>query len=259
MKPGLARQIAEAMECTPELLPFLPELLADWWELGGQSHVVLDLLRQLGLPPGARVLDLGCGKGAVLLALAEELDFHGVGVDAFAPFIEEAQRAARARGLVAKCKFCCADLCEVASEYKDFDIAMMLALGAAIGTQDDIVGLLRCCVRPGGYLVIDDSFLAPGVTGPLPGYESYSNREETLRRLTTHGDWLVQEYLFPQEQQAREIQAETEKIRRRAEKLMCNHPEAAELIRSYVARQEREGELARSQVVDATWLLQRRD
>jgi cyclopropane fatty-acyl-phospholipid synthase-like methyltransferase len=110
MKPELERQIADALECTPELFPYLPELLADLEELGASRREIIELLQPLNLAAGARVLDLGCGKGAVLLALAEELGFECVGVDAFAPFIEVAQRTAQARRLTDKCTFRCADL-----------------------------------------------------------------------------------------------------------------------------------------------------
>lgn len=256
MKPELRRQIAESLEATPELLPFLPELLADLAELGCSPRQVLDLLRPLGLPSASRVLDLGCGNGAVLLALAEDLGFHGVGVDAFAPFIEEAQRAAIARGVAAKCEFRCADLHSVISECNDFDVAMMLALGRAIGNLTEIVRLLRRCIRPGGFIIIDDAFLASGAEAPLPGYEGYSDHKDTIRQLTVHGDKLLKEYILPRDEVARVNQANTMSIQRRAKELAGKHPEAADFLHSYVRRQELESNLALSSVVWAGWLLQ---
>lgn len=85
MREDLEGQIAEAMECTPDFLPLLPEILEDLEELGGSAARIVELLRPLELPSGARVLDLGSGKGAVLLAVVDELDVDGVGVDAFPP------------------------------------------------------------------------------------------------------------------------------------------------------------------------------
>lgn len=257
MKPELAKQIAEAMECTPELLPYLPELVADLEELGGSSRVILSLLRPLRLPAEARALDLGCGKGAVALALAEQMGFRCVGVDAFPPFLEMAQKNAAARGLSDRCEFRCADLLEVVEEYKEFDVALMLALGAAIGSPADIVGLLRRSVHSGGYMLIDDSFLAPGVAGPVAGYESYSDHETTVRQLTSHGDRLLREHILSPDDVVREYRMQLEFIRRRAEKLSQQHPEAAPLLASYLERQEREDELATRTVLNAVWLLQK--
>ena len=259
MKPELARQIAEAMETTPELLPFLPELLADLEELGASRRVILDLVRPLNLPAGSRVLDLGCGKGAVLLALAEECGFHGTGIDAFPPFIEAAQRTALARGLAAKCKFRRADMLQVASEYRDFDVAMMLAVGAAVGDPARIVGLLRRCVHRGGYMVIDDAFLASSTQAPIPEYAGYSDHETALRKLTSWGDQLVKEYVPSPEEVLKEIPAQTKLIRRRAEELWRKHPQAKEFLQAYVRRQGREAELVQESVRWVVWLLQRRD
>lgn len=253
----LRLEIAEAMECPPDLLPYLPELLADLEELGGSRRLILQLLRPLQLPPGARVLDLGCGKGAVLLALAEELGLCGVGVDAFSPFVEAARQAAARRGLADRCQFRCADLREVVADHRDFDVAMLLALGAAIGSPDELVGLLRQCVRPGGYMVIDDSFLAPGVQGPVPGYESYSDHATALRGLTAHGDELLQEFIVPPEEAVQVIAAQIRSIRPRAEALIRQHPGAADMIRGYLQRQERELALARDTVLNVVWLLGR--
>jgi SAM-dependent methyltransferase len=259
MKPELERQIADALECTPELFPYLPELLADLEELGASQRKIIELLQPLSLPSDARVLDLGCGKGAVLLALAEELGFRCVGVDAFQPFIEAAQGAAKARGLADKCTFRCADLYDAVADNNDFDVAMMFGVGLAVGDQRKIVGLLRGCVRPGGYMVVDDAFLPQGVQTAVPGYEGYADYQTTLARLQAFGDRIIAEDSVPGEQREAEIRADTERIRRRAEKLIEKHPEAAELIRGYVRRQEREADLARESISDATWLLQRKE
>ena len=53
------RDVAESLEATPELLPFLPELLADVWVLGSDPEIVVDLLRPFVLPVSAQVVDLG--------------------------------------------------------------------------------------------------------------------------------------------------------------------------------------------------------
>ena len=66
MNEELNSQIAASLEATPELLPFIPELLADVWALGGSPEALVELLRPLGLSGTAtRLLDLGCGKGAI--------------------------------------------------------------------------------------------------------------------------------------------------------------------------------------------------
>src|SRR5262245_3538036 len=55
---------------------------------------VVDLL---DLPPGARVLDVGCGKGELLLRVVERWDAHGIGVDPNRAFLDVARSHADTR------------------------------------------------------------------------------------------------------------------------------------------------------------------
>lgn len=55
--------VAHALEAPPELLPFLPELLADLDELGSDAEQIAGVVRDLALPPTARVVDLEAPKG----------------------------------------------------------------------------------------------------------------------------------------------------------------------------------------------------
>ena len=74
--------VAEYFEVSPELLPYIPELLADLWALGSSPETVVEWVRSLELPPETTgVLDLGCGKGAVSIALAKEFNFRIFGID----------------------------------------------------------------------------------------------------------------------------------------------------------------------------------
>ena len=43
--------------------------------------VLNEAIGELELTPGARVLDLGCGKAEALRRIVERYDVHGVGVD----------------------------------------------------------------------------------------------------------------------------------------------------------------------------------
>lgn len=56
-----------------ELIPFLPYLLQDLWELGSSSEEITDLLSDYcELNEDSKILDLACGKGAVGYVLGNQ-------------------------------------------------------------------------------------------------------------------------------------------------------------------------------------------
>lgn len=249
----LEASIARSLDGEPDLLPLLPELLADLDSLGGSPDDVLDLLRTADLRPGMRALDLGCGKGAVALRLAGELGLEVEAVDAFEPFLAEGRRRAAQRGLAERVTFARGEVVARAAAGGDADVVLLIALGDVLGDPRRTVAALRDCVRPGGWMVIDDAFRAEGVAddGSPPDHEAY------LAALRSHGDRIVREHLpAPDEVRAlerRNLQA----IARRAEALGRARPELAPRLRAYVASQEREGERLVGPLVPALWLLQR--
>lgn len=254
----LEEEVAASLEVEdPALLPFLPAILQDLESLGSSPEDVVEVLREAGLAPGSRVLDLGCGKGATARAVARELGCHVVGVDGFAPFVAEAQRAAAAEGLSDRCQFRHADLRAVVREGTTYDAVMLISVGPLFGDHSATVRALRECTRPGGFMVLEDMYLAPGAGGRIPEYDGYAEREETLRRLTAHGDRLrVERTDSPEELMALNTQ-NTEAIARRAAELSRAHPEAASILEGFVAYQREECERLETRTVGALWLLER--
>jgi cyclopropane fatty-acyl-phospholipid synthase-like methyltransferase len=251
------QEIAQAFDATLELLPFIPDLLADLWALGGSVEVIVDLLRPLCLPAETtRILDLGCGKGAVALTLAKELGFQALGVDLFEPFVQEASERAEEMGIASRCQFICEDIRNTLSEVRDYDVVIYASVGV-LGRLDECVAKLRQCVHSGGYMLIDNAFLTDPGKVESHWYEHCATHEETICRLTAHGDALLREVIIPAEEVKALNQEYTELIRTRAEKLAKLHPEAADSVYRYVEKQERESEIMETTVTSVVWLLQR--
>jgi SAM-dependent methyltransferase len=254
-------QIAAALDATPELVPHLAELLADLWDLGSSPALITRWLRDLGLPRGTRVLDLGCGKGAVSLTLARELGFQVHGVDLFEPFVHEARARGEEWGLAGRCRFEKGDLREVARTAEGYDVVVYASVGA-LGPLDACVGVMRGCVHEGGFLVIDEGFLAPGSEAgkaipDLPGHENLASYEESRRRLESHGDEILREHILePAEMRAMD-ERYIRSISARAEALAKARPEDADVVRSYVVRQRRAASAWERSSVSASWLLRK--
>jgi len=256
MTPDLEESIAQAMEADVRLLPLLPELLADLWELGPPAEQVVAALRSVGVGPDSAVLDLACGKGAVAVALAEQLEVRVEGIDAFQPFLQSARTLATERGVSHRCRFEQGDIRILPGQQEQYDVVLLLSVGPVLGDYERTIAGLRRRVRVGGYLVIEDGFLADGAAH-LPLAEGYAGHSETLRRLTACGDVVAREFICPMEQARSLNRRNIDLIRQRANLLKASFPACEELIEEYVARQEREIRILGSDVICAIWVLQR--
>jgi 2-polyprenyl-3-methyl-5-hydroxy-6-metoxy-1,4-benzoquinol methylase len=258
MASALEEEVAASLDAEdPVLLPLLPALLQDLESLGSDPAEIVEVLREAGLAPGSRVLDLGCGKGATTRAVARELGCYVVGVDGFEPFVAEAERAAAAEGLSKRCHFHHADMRAVVREGVTYDAVLLISVGPLFGDHATTVQALRGCTRPGGFMVVDDMYLAPGEGGQVPEYPQYAEHEETLRRLTSHGDRLLLERTSSPEELLAENTRNTAAIARRAEELARVHPEATAALEAFVAHQREECELLETRTVGGLWVLER--
>jgi methylase of polypeptide subunit release factors len=123
-------ELASYFGVAPEIVGFVPELLQDLWELGSDPELIVRWLREGGLAGAqTRVLDLGCGKGAVALAVAGALGCRVDGVDALLAFVEVARGQARRLGLGQLCRFELGDLRETVQDARGDDAVLLLAVG----------------------------------------------------------------------------------------------------------------------------------
>jgi cyclopropane fatty-acyl-phospholipid synthase-like methyltransferase len=256
MFADLQHSIAQTLETEEQLLPLIPELLADLSELGASTDHVVAALKDFGLQPGSRAIDLGCGKGAVAVAIAERLGLAVDAVDGLPAFVDASRKLAEKHGVAAKCCFRCADLRDYFGETGDYDAVLLLSVGPVAGDHQLTIEALRGLTRPGGLIVIDDGFLAPGVDR-RGRYPAYPGHDEMLKRLTAFGDGLLRETIFDADATRAVNMANTALIRQRAAGLKQQHPELAEAIDAYVARQEVESERLGHDLIGAMWVLER--
>lgn len=254
----LDAEVAAALDADAALAPYLSELLADLDELGSSAGTICDLVAPLGLDPSTtRVLDLGCGKGTNAVALAKRFGFRALGVDGFAPFIEDARRMAERGGVGDRCTFRCGDLREALEANPPYDIAVLAAMGRLLGDVRETQRQLRHAVRPGGYMILDDGYLVDGHEVDQENYAGYLPHAATVEALQSFGDTIVCDVHSTKNDIAAENAENTRRIRARAEALAKRHPQDAAVILAYVARQEEESAIIENDLINATWLIQR--
>src|SRR5690349_17130185 len=110
------------------------------------------LYNLLELKRSARVTDIGCGKGEMLIRLAEKYHVNGVGIDKFPYCIREAADSKHKRALRADLKFLEMD----GSQYKveneeSSDLAMCIGATWIYGGYRNTINSLAGMTKPLGF------------------------------------------------------------------------------------------------------------
>ncbi len=237
------------------LYPFLPYILQDVFEIGADPEVMVRLARaHSGGKTGLRVLDLGCGKGAVSIALARELSCICHGIDALEAFIREAREKAKAFGVAEKCTFVTGDIRKSHSLPKS-DIIVLGAIGPVLGNYFETLKRLSGYLSDDGIILIDDGYIPDESRFTHPFVRK---KGAIVRQIEQAGMQLADEIIIPPD----EMQQSNESIHRhlvkRCHELMQRHPDKRQLFENYIRKQEEEMKHMETSMVCATMVIKRR-
>ncbi|MFC7528480.1 SAM-dependent methyltransferase [Actinoplanes sp. GCM10030250] len=118
-----------------------------------------DLMRDLDLRPGMRVLDLGSGRGATSVFLAREYGVNVVASDWWVP-AEQAAEVFSAAGVGDRVEAVHAEAHQLPFEEESFDAILSIDAFEYFGTADSYLPYLMRFLRPGGQL----GMATPGMT-----------------------------------------------------------------------------------------------
>ena len=246
--------LAEYFGVSVKLLPHLDFLLGEYEDLGGDIPLIVDWLREAGIGQNARILDLGCGKGAISIALAKTLGVEAVGCDAFPPFISTANQLAFERGVANRCEFEIADIVHFVEKAHDYDVVVFVSIGGIFGSPQETVSALRSCIKPGGLLLMEYAFAAEEKEG-FRAFPDLFTEQETIQQLTAHGDELIRRKLSTMEEMLKMNQRYVDSIASRSKLLKTSHPELTTDLDAYLKREEDACRFIETSVQRATWLL----
>jgi len=241
---------------TTELLPYLPYLLQDIYELGSSPRDMADLIKTYtNFSAETRVLDLGCGKGAVSLFLARELGIQAKGIDLIPEFISEAREASGKYGVEHLCQFTVQDINESVKTERGYDIVILGAVGDVLGEPAMTLKKLTQVIRKSGYILIDEAYLV-GAQDEV----RYKNYEYlTLPQWKKLFKELNLELIASKDSDTNSYadinDCNNRMIKNRASELAAKHPAKKHLFEGYVKTQEMECDDLDDTVIGVTWLL----
>ena len=154
-----------------ELERFTPDLLKGLWELGSMPEYVIKLIDRNKLGNANNILDLGCGKGAVLIKLAQRFDIKAIGVDIVSEFIDEAVIYANNYSVSDKVLFKTEDIIDTIKTTTNQDILIYGYDSEILGDLNDTLRQLKKCIKSDGVVILEFMFVDQPTEGMVTDNE----------------------------------------------------------------------------------------
>lgn len=214
------------------LIPFLPYILQDFWEIGTVSGTMIDLVRKHTQNySDLKVLDLACGKGAVSVKIAQEFKCKCLGIDAIKEFIDEANRKANEHGVSHLCRFETGDIRERVKRLHGFNVIILGSIGPVFGDYSQTLASLKECVKDNGIIIIDDGYIANDSDYVHPLVQK---QDAVYRQISDSGMNLIDEVIFDKDNIKSSDDAIYECLKKRCHELIEKFPEKADLFKNYI-------------------------
>lgn len=136
----------------------------DQFHVGGAAATEA-LAEKLGVAPGARVLDVGCGLGGPSRHLAAVYGCTVAGIDLNPSLIDLADMLTRRAGLADKVTHATGDATRLPFEAESFDLAWTQHVAMNIADRRALYAGVHRVLRPGGRFAMYD--VVAGDAGPL--------------------------------------------------------------------------------------------
>jgi len=241
---------------TPELLPYLPYILQDFWEIGSDPDVMVRLIeKNVSLSGQTRILDLGCGKGAVAVKIADKLCVKVKGVDLMQVFVDYAKVKATEYGVIDLCEFIVEDINETVEKERDYDCVIFGALGSVLGDSAETLDKLKAVIKTGGYILLDESCLPDDGDQEDVRYDYYTylTQWQWHRLFEEKGLELIET------DSGNESDSESgmASLSTRVSELIEKHPDKRDIFKGYIQSQQNEYDDIDNSLITATWILKK--
>ena len=240
-----------------ELFPFLPYILQDIWEIGADPDAIIRLIRKhFDHFTDLKVLDLGCGKGAVSVKVSHSLGCTCYGIDAISEFITFARQKAIEFKVNHLCTFETGDIREKVKDLSGFDIIILGAIGPVFGDYFTTLTTLEKCTHENGVFIIDDAYINDDsdYSHPLILKES-----DLLDQIDKAGMKLVENDIMDREDIKDSDDYIFTNLKMRCFELIEKYPDKQNLFLDYIKKQEIENDVLENKVIGATMVIRKKN
>lgn len=237
-----------------EMEKYIPYVLQDLWELGSIPDYIYRLIdNHVDKKRLKKIIDFGCGKGAVLIYLAKRLNFQGIGIDIVPEFIESANKHSIENSVSDRLEFASMNLLRVIDRPEKYDIVIYGYDSRILGDVYTSINRLQNCISDSGYLILEIAF-TPDNKAKIEGLPTETG---LLEQLNKSGLEAIDKIYW-----------ETDKIRtinnknnilinKRIEELKKTNPEQTQIFKRYMSNQIDECKLIENEMICSTWILKK--
>ena len=238
------------------LYPFLPYILQDIWEIGADPDAIIKLIRKhCNNITELKVLDLGCGKGAVSVKVSQKLGCNCYGIDAIPEFVEFAQQKATAYKVNHLCLFERGDIREKVKTLSGYDVVILGAIGPVFGDYFSTLTTLAKCLKANGIFIIDDGYINDDSDFSHP---LMLKKSDVLQQIDNAGMELVENDIIDRDDIADSDNYIFDNLNKRCRELIEKHPEKQNLFLDYIRKQEIENDVLENKVICTTLVIRKK-
>ena len=200
-----------------------------------------------------KILDLGCGKGAVLCKLSEELCCECMGIDGVPEFIQYARKIAREKNL-SKCVFIVGDIRKEVTHLNKYDVIILGSIGPVFGNHIETIKKLKPILNFNGVIILDDGYIEDN---NKLNHEFIKTKSEIIKEINDSGMKIKKEYVWNEKNYSLRHEKEYQLIEKRCNELIEMHPEKRNIFECYIKKQKEEYNFIENDIICSTMVISR--
>jgi ubiquinone/menaquinone biosynthesis C-methylase UbiE len=240
-----------------ELYPFLPYILQDIWEIGADPGAIIKLIRKHSSNySNLKILDLGCGKGAVSVKVSKVFGCACYGIDEIPRFIAFAQQKAKEYNVDHLCSFEVGDIREKIKQLSGYDIIILGAIGPVFGDYYTTLTALSSCLNKNGIFIIDDGYIDDNSSFTHP---QIFKKNIILQQIDLAEMVLAENDIMAKEDIKDSDDFIFEYLKKRCYELIEQYPDKQKLFLNYLKKQEFENDVLEIKIISTTLLIKKKE